>query len=78
MAINLDKIFTYHPPKGDQSNRYIIIREAAKDFADTILNNTPESEDQNMAILKIREAVMLANASIAINESENFDTNDMG
>lgn len=69
MAINLDKIFTYHPPKKDQPDRYKIIRDSAKDLARVILENTPESEDQNVAILKIREAVMLANASIAINES---------
>lgn len=78
MSINLDKIFTYHPPKEDQPKRYEIIRKAAKDFAQIILDNTPECDDREIAVLKVREAVMLANASIAINESESFDIKNMG
>ena len=68
MEINLESIFTYHPPKGDQPQRYEKIREAAKNFAQIVLDNTPSCPDQTAAIRKIREAVMTANASIAINE----------
>lgn len=68
MEINLESIFTYHPPIGDQPRRYEKIREAAKEFAQTVLDCTPSCPDQTAAIRKIREAVMTANASIAINE----------
>lgn len=64
----LRRQFTYHPPKGDQVARYGEIRDAAFDFASIILTLTPKCEDQDAAIRKIREAVMTANAAIAINE----------
>lgn len=65
----LKNIFSYHPPKNDQIDRYNTIREAGMQFAEIILDNTPECPDQDTAILFVREAVMLANASIAITES---------
>lgn len=64
----LHEMFTYHPPKGDQPERYQKIRSAAEQFALVILENTPACADQTVAIRKIRESVMVANASIAINE----------
>jgi hypothetical protein len=66
--VDLEKIFSYQPPKGDQPARYEKIRAAAKLFAAVILECTPESADQTAAIRKVREAVMTANASIALNE----------
>jgi hypothetical protein len=62
-------LFRYHPPQGDQGPRYIKIRESAKQFAQTIVDNTPESADQSAAIRKVREAMMTANAAIACNET---------
>lgn len=62
----LDDIFKYHPPDEQQKARYHIIREAAKDFATVLLANTPPSPDQSAAIRKLRECVMTANASIAL------------
>lgn len=64
----LEKYFIYHPPKDDQLERYKSIREAAYNFAEVVLENTPRSADQTASIRKIREAVMTANASIACNE----------
>jgi hypothetical protein len=64
----LDNIFTYHAPKGDQTERYQKIREAGKNLAQVILDSTPECADQSAAIRKVREAIMTANAAIAINE----------
>ena len=61
----LDNWFTYHPPSPDQTKQYVMIRDAARNFAGTILHNTPPSADQTTAIRKIREAVMTANAAIA-------------
>ena len=67
---DLNNIFTYHPPEGDQTARYEQIRGAALTFAKEILVNTPACADQTVAIRKVREAVMIANAAIAITESE--------
>ncbi len=58
--------FTYHSPKGDQPDRYVLIREAGFQLAATIVDNTPPSADQSAAIRKVREAVMTANAAIAL------------
>jgi hypothetical protein len=65
---DLDKLFTYHAPKGDQAGRYESIRDAAKAFAQTIVNLSPESSESEQAIKKVEEAVMWANAGIARNE----------
>jgi len=67
-ADDLNNVFSYHAPKGDQPQRYEKIREAAKIFAKVIEECCPYSADKSAAIRKIREAVMTANASIAINE----------
>ncbi len=66
-----DKIenwFVYHAPKGNQSERYIRIRNAGKALALEIAECTPGCADQTDAIRKVREAVMTANAAIACNE----------
>lgn len=64
----LDNLFTHHPPHGDQAARYGRIRESARQFAEVILLSAPQSADRSAAIRKVREAVMTANAAIAINE----------
>lgn len=60
--------FTYHPPHSDQLARYSILREFALDFADRIHEHCPDSCEKSLAITKLEEAVMWANASIARNE----------
>jgi len=64
----LEKRFTHHPPKGDQSKRYTSIRNAAADLADKIGMLTPPSREQSLAITKLEEAVFWANAAIARRE----------
>jgi hypothetical protein len=63
---DIEHIFTYHAPTPEQIPRYEEIRAAAKLFALTILDNTPASADQTVAIRKVREAVFNANAAIAL------------
>lgn len=60
--------FSHHPPKGDQTERYIRIRAAARHLAQVIVDHTPKSADQTAAIRKVREAMMTANAAIACSE----------
>ena len=59
---NLNNIYTYHAPKGDQQERYEDIREKARELAELIERCCPDSRE------KLEEAVMWANASIARNE----------
>jgi len=61
----LDTRFTYHPPDGRQPTDYEYIRALAFDFAELIVSITPESREQSLAITKLEEAVMWANAGIA-------------
>lgn len=64
----LDNIFTYHAPKGDQTERYQKVRDAAKEFARVILESTPQSPEQTLAVRDVQRAVMMANCAIATNE----------
>lgn len=69
--INIEDIrnrFTYHAPKEGQLERYELIRDCAKDFAHTINVNCPDSREKSLAIKKLEEVVMWANAAIARNE----------
>lgn len=66
--IDLDNLFSYHPPKGDQIKRYAEIREAAQAFAQVIVDVTPASAEQTLAIRKVHDAMMQANSAIACNE----------
>ena len=63
-----ENVFIYHPPKGDQQIRYEKIRNQAKQFSYLLKLKCPDSEERDIAIRKLRECVMWANASIAINE----------
>ena len=64
----IDNNFTYHAPKGDQQKRYEMIREVAKSLAYFINDNVPESREKSLALTKLEESVMWANAGIARNE----------
>lgn len=66
--MELTKRFTYHAPKGDQPRRYEEIRASAKTLAMGIDLACPESREKSIAMTKLEEAVMWANASIARNE----------
>lgn len=61
--------FTYHKPKNDgQLHRYEEIRQRGKDLAEYLLQVCPQSRELSLAITKIEEAVMWANATIARRE----------
>ena len=67
-SLILDKIFTYHAPKGDQPERYVALREKGKALAELVESVCPDSREKSLAITSIQQAIMWANASIAINE----------
>ena len=64
----LDNIFTYHTPQGNQAERYTDLRDAARKIAQIIQLSCPESREKSLAITNLQQSVMWANASIAINE----------
>jgi len=57
--------FTYHPPTGDQPQRYAAINAAALELAATIEQLCPEGPLRDAAILSVQMARMQANGSIA-------------
>jgi hypothetical protein len=63
----LENRFTYHEPGELQIKAFKAIREQALDLAETIASLTPESREQSLAITKLEEVVMWANAAIARN-----------
>lgn len=68
MQKRLDNDYQYHAPKGDQQQRYILIRDTAKQLATVIVQNTPASREQSVALTDLDKVVMTANAAIARNE----------
>ena len=65
---DITKRFTYHAPKGDQPARYELIRDKARELAELMNGSCPESREKSLAMTRLEEAVMWANASIARNE----------
>ncbi len=68
--MDIDNIFVYHRPFGDQPDRYVALREKAKELARLIQSLTPASAEQTLAMRDLQRCVMMANAAIAINEKE--------
>lgn len=80
----IEHMFTYHPPKNDQAERYQNLREKAKiaalvvlDYHKAILDLCPTSPEKLQALARLDvetvirsldESVMRANAAIARNE----------
>jgi hypothetical protein len=60
--------YTYHPPKGDQAERYAAIRDEVLGLALFIRDHTPCSPEQSLAFNALDQAMFLANAAIARNE----------
>ena len=63
--IELVRRFTYHKLTSNQPKQYEQIRDLGHRFADVINGICPDNREKSVAITKIEEAVMWANASIA-------------
>lgn len=63
----ISEVFTYHAPNDEQRKRYEVLRESARNFARDLAACCPPSADRTDAFRKLRECVMTANASIALN-----------
>jgi hypothetical protein len=69
-SVDLAHVFTYHPPHGDQAQRYQAIRNVGLTLATQIEKLCPPSTERSTALARVRESVMWANAAIACNETE--------
>lgn len=63
----IENNFTYHEPTGDQPDRYERIRSKAKELAYVIEEECPESRERSLAMTKLEECSMWANAAVARN-----------
>lgn len=64
----IDHDFTYHAPDGEKAQKHEGLRAAAKSFALVIADFCPEGRERSVALTKIEEAVMWANAALARSE----------
>ena len=68
MNAQIENNFKYHAPKEGQPQRYTELRDAAKTLALHIDRECSDSREKSLAVTKLEEAVMWANAAIARNE----------
>jgi len=57
--------FTHHPPRHWQAEKYVAIRDTAKAFARLIKQTCPTCRETSLALTKLEETVMWANAGVA-------------
>lgn len=68
MKEQIEKAFTYHSPREGQPERYVALRDKAKELALMIDEMCPNSREKSLGITKLEETIMWANAAIARNE----------
>lgn len=63
-----EKNFVYHPPKGDQTDRYASLRLCGNNLARALNESCPPSRELSLAMTNLEQAIFWANAAIARNE----------
>ena len=61
----IENNFKYHAPTGDQQTKYEALRAKGKELAYLIEESCPPGREKSLAITKLEEAIMWANASVA-------------
>lgn len=64
----IENAFTYHKPTPEQIPVYEALRELGGNLARSIYAKCPESRERALALTKLREAIMWANAAVACNK----------
>jgi hypothetical protein len=59
-------VFTHHKATPEKLARYEAIHQAAKRFAEVLLDQVPESSDRSEALRLLREASMMACAAVSL------------
>jgi hypothetical protein len=63
---DLERMFEHHPPRSEQrANQHQGVRRACLNLA-VILNGLPDSDESDWALYRLREAMMWANAALAL------------
>lgn len=65
-----DKALSYHPLVGNRGEVHEQLRVSAKYFATTMDNLCPPSREASLAFTALQEALMWANAAVAIHTSD--------
>jgi len=65
MNADLETRFSYHAPKPGQPEKYVALRDRAKDLAYLIVELCPDSRERSLALTHLEDAIFDANASIA-------------
>lgn len=63
----LAELFRYHQPTEETLPKYVAINQAAKNFAEIVLQNCPSGKDRSKVIGLIQDARMTANRAVALN-----------
>jgi hypothetical protein len=64
---DLENRFTYHAPKPGQPEKYLRLREKAKELAYLIEHHCPQCAEKQLAVRQVEMAAFWANAAIARN-----------
>lgn len=67
MNNQIENNFMHHAPNSGQQEKYETIRQKAKELAYLFEATCPASREKSLAMTKLEEAVMWANASVARN-----------
>ena len=67
MKDRIENDFRYHAPSPEKVMKHEIVRNKCKELALFILENCPPGRERALAITKIEEAMMWANAAVARN-----------
>lgn len=67
MTVCIDEIYTHHPLSPEQIEKCSAIRQASKELAHLINDSAPDSREKSLALSKLEEAAMWANAGVARN-----------
>jgi len=62
---DMDNRFTYHPPSEEKAVKHVQIREHGRTLAELIDGMVPDGREKSLALTKIEEAIMWANAGLA-------------
>lgn len=66
--LDLESRFTYHKPTVAQQQKYPVLRNMAKELAYKIKELCPNGREQSLALTKLEEVIMWANAGISRGE----------